>query len=355
MIKSRHNLLSTYEFELPPEQIAQHPTARRDESRLLVVPAAGPVVHRHFRDILDLLQPGDLLVRNNTRVLPARLIGTRDTGGRVELLLLEPTAVEGVRWRAMVKPGRATGPGRKLHFGELHAIVTEKHEDGTIDVSFPVAPEKFDRLLAREGRMPLPPYIHRDDEEAPRVLAADRERYQTVYAAQDGAMAAPTAGLHFTDAFFAQIAAHGVEVIDLTLHVGAGTFLPVRSERLDEHVMHCERFVLTADAAAKIQAARDAGRRIVAIGTTTARVLEHLGGKGRLAATTGSTDLFITPGYAWRVVDVLVTNFHLPKSTLLVLVCALAGTERLLTAYREAVAAGYRFFSYGDACWIQRA
>jgi len=204
--------------------------------------------------------------------------------------------------------------------------------------------------------MPLPPYIHRQDEEPPEVLAEDRERYQTVYARRDGAVAAPTAGLHFTPDLLAEIAARGVEVVDLTLHVGAGTFLPVRTERLDDHVMHAERYELSTESAAAIQTAREEGRRVVAVGTTATRVLETLGANGRpLAAAAGSTDLFIRSGHDWSVIDAMLTNFHLPKSTLLVLVCALAGTERLLAAYREAVAAQYRFFSYGDACWIERA
>jgi S-adenosylmethionine:tRNA ribosyltransferase-isomerase len=349
------DLLSSYDYELPEAQIAQHPAARRDASRLLAIPRGADVEHRVFGDLVTLFRPGDLIVRNNTKVLPARLIGTRPTGGRVELLLLEPLPGPGVAWRAMAKPARALHPGGRLSFGSRPAVIRGKHADGTVDVDFPIDAAQFDALLAEEGRMPLPPYIRRGDNDPPAVPIEDRERYQTVYAREPGAVAAPTAGLHFTDDVFAQLAAAGVQLAEVTLHVGAGTFAPVRVERLDDHVMHRERFELTAEAAAQIQTARREGRRVIAVGTTTARVLETLGAGGReLVATRGDTNLFIRPGHAWSVVDALVTNFHLPKSTLLVLVCALAGPERMLAAYRAAVAAGYRFFSYGDACWIER-
>ncbi|NLH47499.1 MAG: tRNA preQ1(34) S-adenosylmethionine ribosyltransferase-isomerase QueA [Myxococcales bacterium] len=350
------NRLARYDFDLPAELIAQHPAARRSASRLLVIPRERPLEHRRFADLVELFRPGDVLVRNNTKVLPARLIGRRESGGRIELLLLAPAAGVADRWRAMARPGRAMVPGAEFRFGELPVRIAARHPDGTVDVDFLVPAGQLLELLAREGRMPLPPYIRREDSEDPRVLAEDRERYQTVYAKIPGAVAAPTAGLHFTPELFAQLAARGVTVADLTLHVGAGTFLPVRSATLDDHVMHAERYELPAAAAEAINRGRAAGGRIVAVGTTSARVLETLGeSAGPLAAAQGETRLFIRPGRPWRIVDVLVTNFHLPKSTLLVLVCALAGTERLLAAYREAVAQGYRFFSYGDACWIERA
>lgn len=355
MLSESPSHLSQYDFLLPPEQIAQFPAPRREQSRLLVIGRDGQPLHRGFAEIGELFRPGDVLVRNDTKVLPARLIGRRDTGGRVELLLLNPVAGDAVAWQAMAKPAKALASGKTLRFGALTAVVEAKHDDGTVTVSFPVDHAQFDRLLAQEGRMPLPPYIHRDDNEDAAVLAADRERYQTVYAAWSGAVAAPTAGLHFTPELFDRLRATGVEIVDLTLHVGAGTFLPVRTDNLDDHEMHSERFALSADTAATIQRARDQGRRVIAVGTTSARVLETVARDGGpLRAATGQTALFIRPGHTWRVVDVLVTNFHLPKSTLLVLVCALAGTNRLLGAYREAVNAGYRFFSYGDACWIQR-
>jgi S-adenosylmethionine:tRNA ribosyltransferase-isomerase len=363
--------LARFDFTLPPALIAQHPAPRRDASRLLVISRSGPLRHLHFPDLVNLLQPEDLLVRNDTRVLPARLIGRRDTGGRVELLLLEP--VGAARWRALARPTKSLRPGKRLIFdfpvgaglvsapgGQtpapfVYGNVIEKHDDGAVVVEFAIDAEKFDALLATIGRMPLPPYIHRRDDETPEVLAEDRDRYQTIYAREPGAVAAPTAGLHFTDEVLARIRAKGVAIADLTLHVGAGTFLPVRVANLDDHVMHHERFALPPETADAIAACRRRGGRVAAVGTTTARVLEtQANDDGAVRPGAGSTNLFIKPGHAWRAVDVLLTNFHLPKSTLLVLVCALAGTDRLLAAYREAVAREYRFFSYGDACWIER-
>jgi S-adenosylmethionine:tRNA ribosyltransferase-isomerase len=348
--------LSQFTYDLPADRIAQTPAPARTDSRLLVIPRNGDVSHRRFPAVLDRLRPGDVLVRNVTRVIPARLIGTRAAGGRAELLLLHPLAGPAVRWQALAKPGRALKAGARLHFGPLTAAVDEKHADGSVAVSFDCPPADFDRLLDEHGRMPLPPYIRRKDHEDPARLADDRARYQTVYAREAGAVAAPTAGLHFSEALLAAIARQGVTIADLTLHVGAGTFLPIRAENLDEHTMHGEWFALPAETASAVETARAQGGRVIAVGTTTARVLETVGATpGPLKATSGETRLFIKPGHEWRVVDVLLTNFHLPKSTLLVLVCALAGTDRLLAAYREAVAAGYRFFSYGDACWIERA
>jgi len=347
--------LAQFDFALPAQLIAQHPASRRDESRLLAIPRRGLPRYLCFPDIVDLLEPMDLLVRNNTRVLPARLIGRRESGGRVELLLLEPAPGAGLRWTALARPAKSLRPGRCLIFGEVEAEVLAKADEGTVVVEFAADAGRFDELLATVGRMPLPPYIRRRDIEDAAVLAEDRERYQTIYAREPGAVAAPTAGLHFTDAVLARIRAKGVEIRDLTLHVGAGTFLPVRAENLDEHVMHHERFVLPRETAEAVAACRRRGGRIVAVGTTTARVLEsQADGDGAVRPGAGSTDLFIKPGHAWRAVDVLLTNFHLPKSTLLVLVCAFAGTDRLLAAYRAAVAERYRFFSYGDACWIER-
>ncbi|MHA1570033.1 MAG: tRNA preQ1(34) S-adenosylmethionine ribosyltransferase-isomerase QueA [Alphaproteobacteria bacterium] len=347
--------LSTFDFDLPAELIAQHPAPRRDAGRLLVIPREGELKHRAFPDMVDLLREGDLLIRNNTRVIPARLIGKRETGGRVELVLLEP-AGEPTRWLAIGRPMRALRPGRRLHFGALTATVQERIDENTLSVSFAADPVVFDNLLAEAGRMPLPPYIKRSDDEDPEVLARDRERYQTVYARQPGAVAAPTAGLHFTDEIFTRIKEKGVEVREVTLHVGAGTFLPIRSEHLEDHIMHSEKYTLPEETAEAIRRCRERGGRLVAVGTTTTRVLETLArDDGNVAPGSGRTELFIKPGHRWRAVDALLTNFHLPKGTLLVLVCALAGTERLLAAYHEAVAQKYRFFSYGDACWIERA
>jgi S-adenosylmethionine:tRNA ribosyltransferase-isomerase len=260
-----------------------------------------------------------------------------------------------VRWRALAKPGRALTPGRALRFGALAAHVEQRLDDGQIIVAFDVDENEFPQLLEREGRMPLPPYIRRDAQTSASTLAEDRERYQTVYAREPGAVAAPTAGLHFTDDLFAAIRARGAFIAEVTLRVGAGTFLPIRTDDLSRHVMHAESFELPPETAAAIDACRARGGRVIAVGTTTARVLETLAGDdGRAPAGRGETSLFIAPGRPWRAVDALITNFHLPRSTLLVLVCALAGTDRLLAAYREAVALGYRFFSYGDACWIER-
>jgi len=347
--------LADFDYELPPRLIAQHPAARRDDSRLLVVPAAGEFAHRRFPDILELLRPGDLLVRNVTRVFPARLIGRRDSGGRVELLLLRPLAEPGIVWQTMARPARPLRPGKRLLFGELTATVARKLDDGTVAVAFDETGDDFFARLQRVGRMPLPPYIARKDAEDPAVIARDKQRYQTVYARETGAVAAPTAGLHFTGELFAAAAARGVEIAEVTLHVAAGTFLPVRVENLAEHRMHHEWYELPAAPAAAVAACRARGGRVVAVGTTSARVLETRGREGgRVEPGRGETDLFIYPGYRWLVVDVLLTNFHLPRSTLLMLVCALAGHGRMLAAYREAVARDYRFFSYGDACWIEK-
>lgn len=347
--------LSFFDYQLPEELIAQHPAPRRPDSRLLVLRRDGLPEHRGFPEVTDLLRPGDLLVRNDTLVIPARLIGRRASGGRVELLLLRPLA-GAARWSAMIRPGKAVRPGSRLIFEEVAAEVEEKHPDGTVTVAFPLREDVFQKWLSGAGRMPLPPYIRRADDESAAVLEEDRRRYQTVYARQAGAVAAPTAGLHFTEEIFAALREKGVAIADLTLHVGAGTFLPVRTESLEDHVMHAEDFSLSEETARAVNACRDRGGRVVALGTTTARVLEAAGASGEpLTADAGSTDLFIKPGHRWRVVEALITNFHLPKSTLLVLVCALAGTDRLLAAYREAVARRYRFFSYGDACFLERA
>lgn len=348
--------LSAFDFDLPPEQIAQHPAQSRDQSRLLVISKNKPLEHLRFAQVTSLFKPGDLLIRNDTKVIPARLIGRRETGGRIELLLLEPKDTDTNRWLAIGRPARVLKPGTQLAFGPLNALVLEKDAKGNITVEFDCPPTEFERLIDQVGRTPLPPYIHRTDQEDPAVLAQDRERYQTVYAARPGAVAAPTAGLHFTDEILAQLRGQGVEIRDLTLHVGAGTFLPIRVDDIDRHQMHSERFDLPAETADAIARCRRRGGRLVAVGTTATRVLETLANDdGTVKPGRGRTEMFIKPGHRWRAVDVLLTNFHLPKGTLLVLVCALAGTERLLAAYQEAVARGYRFFSYGDACWIERA
>jgi len=340
-------LVRDFDFELPDASIAQH-AAPRGESRLLVLDAAGEERHQRVRDLPELLRPGDLLVVNDTRVLPARLFGKRDpSGGRIELLLAERHGER--EWDALLKPGRRAAPGTRIELSEeLSADVVARGEDGRFRLRFtgPVEPH-----LERLGHVPLPPYIHRTDD------AADRERYQTVYAREPGAIAAPTAGLHFDDPLLAALEARGVERAAVTLHVGLGTFKPVTAELVHEHRMDAERYVIPEATATALRRAREEGRRVVAVGTTVVRTLESAAVRaaeagaadGDVPAGPGTTSLFIYPGFGFRVVDALLTNFHLPRSTLLMLVCAFAGRERVLALYREAAALGYRFYSYGDA------
>ena len=339
-------LVRDFDFELPAAAIAQHPAAR-GESRLLVLGAEGDERHRGMRDLPDLLRPGDLLVVNDTRVLPARLFGRLlPGGGRVELLLAE--RLDERTWDALLKPGRRAPPGTRIELApELLAEVVARGEDGRFRVSFS---EPIEPHLERLGHVPLPPYIRRPDD------PDDRDRYQTVFAREPGAIAAPTAGLHFDEPLLAALEARGVERAALTLHVGLGTFKPVTAELVHEHRMDSERFVVSESTAEGVCGARAKGRRVVAVGTTVVRALEGAAAAhgGEVRAGAGSTDLFIYPGFRFRVVDVLLTNFHLPRSTLLMLVCAFAGRERVLAGYREAVAAGYRFYSYGDAMLAQR-
>lgn len=324
-------LTRDFDYELPEERIAQVP-APRGESRLLVLDAEGPDRHRRVRDLPGLLRPGDLLVLNDTRVIPARLYGRRGEG-RMEVLLVEKLGDR--EWEALVRPGRRARPGTVITFEDLSAEVVDKREDRyRLRFSEPVEPH-LDRL----GHVPLPPYIHRPDQ------ASDRERYQTVFARTPGAIAAPTAGLHFSEELLEEIAAAGIGIARVTLHVGIGTFKPVSVEKVEDHRMDRERYEVGEETAGAIRRTRESGGRIVAVGTTVVRTLESSGGE----AGSGSTDLFITPGFRFRVVDVLLTNFHLPRSTLLMLVSAFAGRERVLAAYEEAIREGYRFYSYGDA------
>lgn len=354
--------LDDYDYHLPPEQIAQHPAAQRDQSRLLVVDgASGALDHRRFTDITEWLRPGDLLVVNTTRVFPARLLGHKESGGRAELFLLgypqTPTAGEATgSWQeasapALIKSSKRPKPGSQLVFSEhLRARVDAYAADGKATVTLlfrPQAGETLDSLLEAHGRMPLPPYISRDS------LPEDRQRYQTRYARHTGSVAAPTAGLHFSDELLAAIRNAGVEMVSIVLHVGYGTFAPVRTEDIRDHVIHREAVEVSAETAAAVNRVRAAGGRIWAVGTTTVRTLEFAADpSGRVQPLAAECGLFIYPGYRFRVVDNLITNFHLPKSSLLFLVSALAGRERILAAYREAVAQGYRFFSYGDAMAI---
>jgi S-adenosylmethionine:tRNA ribosyltransferase-isomerase len=338
-------LTRDFDFTLPPESIAQQPVPR-GESRLLVLDSEGADRHRTVRDLPRLLRPGDLLVLNDTRVIPARLYGQRlPDGGKIEILLTEKIGERD--WDALVKPGRRARPGTVITFqDDLTAEVIEKDPSGRHRLRFsePVEPH-LDRL----GHVPLPPYIHRADE------AADRERYQTVYARQPGAIAAPTAGLHFSGELLEEIAAAGIETATVTLHVGLGTFKPVTAERIEDHRMERERWEVPAETAEALRRTRERGGRVVAVGTTVVRTLESAALAGRLAeGGSGATELFITPGFQFQVVDMLLTNFHLPQSTLLMLVSAFAGRERVLAAYAEAVREGYRFYSYGDAMLVER-
>lgn len=338
-------LTSDFDYELPAASIAQE-AAPRGESRLLALDRQVPERHARVGDLPRLLRPGDLLVLNDTRVIPARLFGRSAGGGRMEILLVERRTER--EWDALVKPGRRARPGAVIELDEgLAAEVTDKREDGRHLLRFtePVEPH-LDRL----GHIPLPPYIHRPD------TPEDRERYQTVFAREPGAVAAPTAGLHFTQRLLEEIEAAGVEIARVTLHVGIGTFKPVAAERIEEHRMESERYEIGAEAAAAIGRARSAGRRIVAVGTTVVRTLEGAAaaGDGEVRAGRDATRLFITPGFHFQVVDALLTNFHLPRSTLLMLVSAFAGREPVLAAYAEAVREGYRFYSYGDAMLAER-
>lgn len=344
-----------FDYDLPREFIAQHPAARRDDARLLVLDrAGGTTAHRRFRDIAEYLEPGDLLVLNDTRVVPARLIGHRETGGWVELLLIAPLhAGRRQVWRALVKCRGHLRAGESLTIegGAMSCTVRDRPKGGEVELEFDRDASEVLAALDQVGRAPLPPYIKRPRGDDP-DRSADRERYQTVYASQPGAIAAPTAGLHFTAELLEQLAARGVRHAAVTLHVGLGTFRPVTAERIAEHVMHAEYYELSEEAATALRTAREAGGHVVAVGTTATRVLEAAGRGQGLVSASGWTDLFITPGFEFRAVDRLLTNFHLPRSTLLMLVAAFAGLEPVLAAYEEAKQRGYRFYSYGDAMLI---
>jgi S-adenosylmethionine:tRNA ribosyltransferase-isomerase len=350
-------LVSDFDFELPEELIAQEPAADRAGSRMLALDrTSGTWADRLFRDFPSMLRAGDLLVLNDSRVIPARLFahraglhtqGNHETTGRVQVLLAEQ--ISEWEWKALVRPGRKVLTGEVLDFGDgaLRAEVIAHGEFGERTLRFaPVA--DFFGNVERLGHMPLPPYIHREDR------AGDRERYQTVYARERGSVAAPTAGLHFTPEILDAIRARGVEIARVTLHVGLGTFQPVWVERVEDVRLHAERYTVSAETAEALNRAGREGRRIVAAGTTTVRTLEHCALQGaEFVAHSGSTSIFISPGFEFRVVGALLTNFHLPQSTLLMLVSAFAGREKVLAAYRQAVAAGYRFFSYGDCMFVE--
>jgi len=359
-------LLEEFDYQLPPELIAQRPLASRDASRMMVLErAAGALRDQMFRDLPEVLEPGDLLVFNNTRVFPARLLGRRRglhsqplgkrnpaardfLKGEVELLLTRQESED--IWEGLVHPGRKVRTGEVLLFGagELEAEVIGRGEYGVRRVRLKAREGTIEDAIDRLGHVPLPPYIRRADE------AQDREAYQTVYAKVRGAVAAPTAGFHFTERALEALRQRGIETCEITLHVGLGTFQPVRVERVEDHKMEAERFEISEPAAAALNAALQEGRRIIAVGTTSLRTLEHVGREraGRFEPGKGETRLFIYPGFGFRVVRGLLTNFHLPKSTLLMLVCALAGRDLTLRAYQHAAQARYRFYSYGDCMLV---
>lgn len=337
---------SDFYFELPKELIAQDPLQDRSASRLLVLDKeTGEVSHHVFRDIVEFLEPGDCLVLNDTKVIPARLLGEREeTGGRVEVLLLNRR--EGDVWETLVKPGKKCRPGARLSFGNglLKAEVLETVEEGNRLIRFAYE-GIFEEILDRLGEMPLPPYITHK--------LKDKERYQTVYARYEGSAAAPTAGLHFTEELLEQIRDRGVKIVFVTLHVGLGTFRPVKEENVTDHHMHTEFYRVSPEAAREINAVKRAGKRVICVGTTACRTLESAADEtGEVKPGSGNTQIFIYPGYRFKVLDALITNFHLPESTLVMLVSALAGRENVLNAYAEAVKGKYRFFSFGDAMFI---
>jgi S-adenosylmethionine:tRNA ribosyltransferase-isomerase len=339
--------VSDYDYVLDPERIARYPAARRDDSRLLVLPpGAGSVRHLRFRDVVELAAPGDVLVVNESRVLPARLLGRKPTGAPSEILLLRPApeAADDHVWEALVRPGGKLKPGRTvLVADDLSVEILDSVPGGGRLVRL-VTPLSAEQALERHGHVPLPPYMEREDE------PLDRERYQTVYARTPGSVAAPTAGLHFTDELLAALDARGVGRAAVTLHVGVGTFRPVEVERPEDHELHREWYEVPPEAAAAVDEARAAGGRVWAVGTTAVRTLESAADdEGRIRPGSATTDLFIRPPYRFRAVDCLLTNFHLPRSTLLMLVAAFGGYARVMAAYAEAVAGDYRFYSYGDA------
>ena len=334
-------------YDLPEELIAQHPLKERAQSRLMILDKeTGEIEHRHFKDILDYLNSGDCLVLNDTKVIPARLFGSREGKKEsIEFLLLK--RVEGDKWETLVKPGKKAKPGFKIVFGDgiLQGEILSIGEDGTRIIEFKYK-GIFEEILDKLGEMPLPPYI--------KEKLADKDRYQTVYAKNIGSAAAPTAGLHFTEELLEEINKKGVKLVYITLHVGLGTFRPVKVENIEEHHMHSEYFEVSEEAAEIINETKGKGGRVIAVGTTSTRTLESIGtNESRVKPCKGWTDIFIYPGYQFKIVDCLITNFHLPESTLIMLVSALAGKDNVLNAYNLAVKERYRFFSFGDAMFIK--
>ena len=338
--------VSDFNYNLPEELIAQHPYDKRDEARLLVLDRkTEKIEHKIFRDVIDYLEPGDCLVINNTKVIPARLYGTKDTGAKVEFLLLK--RIEGDFWEVMVRPGNKLKPGTKVSFGDgiLKAEILDVLEGGNRKVKFEYN-GIFNEILDKIGLIPLPPYIKEN--------LKDKDKYQTVYAKFDGSAAAPTAGLHFTEELLKRIKEKGVEVANVTLHVGIGTFRPVKVENVEEHSMHSEHYYIKNEDAEKINKAKREGHKIIAVGTTSCRVLESVADEnGFVKEIEGDTSIFIYPGYQFKCIDNLITNFHLPESTLIMLVSSLAGRDFIMKAYNEAVKERYLFFSFGDAMLIK--
>ena len=337
--------VSEFNYDLPEELIAQTPIEKRDESRLMVLDRSKQTIeHKTFKDIIDYLEPGDCLVRNNTKVIPARIYGKKETGAKVEFLLLKN--MEGDIWETIVRPGNKLHVGTKVIFGDgiLTAEILEIMPGGTRKVQFSYE-GIFNEILDKIGLMPLPPYIHEE--------LKDNDRYQTVYAKYNGSAAAPTAGLHFTPELLKKIEEKGVKIANVTLHVGIGTFRPVKEENVENHEMHTEHFYIKQEDVEKINETKKQGKRVIAVGTTSCRVLETIADEnGLVKETEADTSIFIYPGYHFKCLDGLITNFHLPQSTLLMLVSALAGKDYILKAYHEAVKEKYRFFSFGDAMFI---
>lgn len=337
---------SDFDYELPEELIAQHPAAQRDHSRLLVMDKyTGAVEHRVFRDIVDYLHAGDVLVLNNTKVIPARIFGVKEGGtAKIEVLLLKRDDDLPNTWEVLVHPGKRAKVGTVIDFGEGRLkgeVIANTSAGRKVTFHFDGI---FEEILEELGTMPLPPYIHEQLE--------DQNRYQTVYAKVDGSAAAPTAGLHFTTELLETLRQNGIEIEEVLLHVGLGTFKPVSEEDIEDHEMHSEYYEISQETAERINKAKAEGRRIISVGTTSTRALESAAKDGRLQAGSGWTNIFIYPGYKWQIIDGLITNFHLPKSTLMMLVSALSTREHILAAYKEAVAQRYRFFSFGDAMFI---
>ena len=347
--------IEDYDYNLPEGLIAQVPASERDKSRLMVVDrSSGSVTDRHFIELPELLLPGDLLVVNNTRVVPARLFGRKESGGRTEILVLEHSDQEtdkpDARW-CLLRSSKRPKKGSQLFFDkDLSGVVEDLGGDGLIRIAFQ-GPQSIDSLLEEKGMMPLPPYIRRKEKD--RLFELDRERYQTVFAEKRGAVAAPTASLHFTEGLLAGLGQAGISVVPVTLHVGHATFRPVRTRDIRDHRLGYEAYDLSPETAQAIERAKSEGRRVVAVGTTVVRTLESVAGpKGEIKRGRGKTDLLITPGFSFKIVDALITNFHLPRSSLLFLVSAFAGLDLIRKAYQEAIAKAYRFYSYGDAMLI---